>query len=99
MLTPSEIFIELKYSTLVSNLNGLMRHILCLICVSQYCKFTVPLVKKLCYHKKAFIWHFIFVCSVVSEHDFISNFIVIVNSMFILSGVISIGLRLFLPSY
>ena len=52
MLTPSDIFIELKYSTLVSNLYGLMRHILFLICVAQYFKFTVPLVKKLCYKKR-----------------------------------------------
>ena len=45
MLTPSEIFIELEYSTLVSDLYGLMQCILCLICVAPYCNVTVPLVK------------------------------------------------------
>ena len=55
--------------------------------------------KTLCYHKMAFIWRFIFLCSVVSEHDFISAFIVIFNSMFILAGVISINFRLVLLTY
>ena len=45
MLTASYIFMELKYSTLVSDLYGLMRHILCLICITPHCKFIVPLVK------------------------------------------------------
>ena len=45
MLTSPDIFIELKSSTLVSYLYGLMRRILELICVAPYCKFTVPLVK------------------------------------------------------
>ena len=45
MLTPSDLFFELKYSTLVSNLYGLMRSILYLISITPYCKFTVPLVK------------------------------------------------------
>ena len=45
MLTASNIFIELKSSTLVSNLYGLIRHILCVITVVPYCSITVPLVK------------------------------------------------------
>ena len=45
MLTVSSIFIELKYSTLVSDLYGLMRRILCLISITPHYKFTVPLVK------------------------------------------------------
>ena len=35
---------ELEYSTSVSYLYGLMRHILYLICTAQHCKFTVPLL-------------------------------------------------------
>ena len=45
MLTASSIFIELIYSTLVSDLYGLMQHILYLICVTPYRKLTIPLVK------------------------------------------------------
>ena len=45
MLTSSDIFFELIYSTLVSNLYGLIRSKLYLICVGPQCKFTVPLVK------------------------------------------------------
>ena len=45
MLTALSIFVELKSSTLVSDLYGLIRRILCLIYVEPYCKFTVPLVK------------------------------------------------------
>ena len=45
MLTSSEIFIEIEYSTLVSNLYGLIRRILYLIFVGPHCKFTVSLVK------------------------------------------------------
>ena len=45
MLSPSDIFIELQSSTLVSDLYGLMRRILYAICVALYCNFTVPLVK------------------------------------------------------
>ena len=45
MLTASSIFIELKSSTLESDLYGLMRCILCLIYVTTYCNVTVPLAK------------------------------------------------------
>ena len=45
MLTASSIFIELKSSILVSDLYGLMRHILCLIFVGPYYNITVPSVK------------------------------------------------------
>ena len=45
MLTPSDIFIELEYSFLVSDLYGLMQRKLYVICVSPYCNFTVSLVK------------------------------------------------------
>ena len=44
MLTPSDIFIELEYSTLVSDFYELMRHILDVICVTPYCNFNVPLL-------------------------------------------------------
>ena len=45
MLAASSIFIELKSSTLVSHLYGLMRRILILISFAPYCKFTVTLIK------------------------------------------------------
>ena len=45
MLTSSDIFFEIKSSTLVSDLYGLMRRILCLISVGPYCNITVTLVK------------------------------------------------------
>ena len=45
MLTASNIFFELEYSTLVPDLYELIRRKLYLICVAQFCNFTVPLVK------------------------------------------------------
>ena len=45
MLTSSDIYFEIKYSTLVSDLYGLMRRIFCLIFVGTYCNITVPLIK------------------------------------------------------
>ena len=45
MLTASHIFIELNYSNLVSNLNGLMQCILYLIFIAPHCNIIVPLVK------------------------------------------------------
>ena len=51
----SDIFIELKSSTLVSDLHGLMRHILCLIFVALYFKFTVPLIKQ-CVITKGYLY-------------------------------------------
>ena len=44
MLKTSFKFIKIKYSTLVFDLYGLMRCILCLISVAPYLKFTVILV-------------------------------------------------------
>ena len=44
MLTLSNIFIESKSSTLVSDLYGLMRRILYLISVAKYCNIAMPLV-------------------------------------------------------
>ena len=46
MLKVSYKCFELESSTLVSNLYGLMWHILYLICIAPHCKFTVPLVKQ-----------------------------------------------------
>ena len=45
MLTASNVFIELKSSTLVSDLNGLKQRILHLISVAPYRSITVPFVK------------------------------------------------------
>ena len=59
MLTASKIFIELKYSNLVSYLYGLMRRI------TPYCNMTVTLFNTLHYHKWALILRFVFLCSVI----------------------------------
>ena len=45
MLTTLNIFFEIKSSTLVSNLYGLMRHILCLIFFGAYFNINLPFVK------------------------------------------------------
>ena len=58
MLTSSDIFFELISSTLVLDLYGLMWRILYLIFVIYR-----SIGKKMCYHKRAHIWCFIFVCS------------------------------------
>ena len=99
MLTVSNIFIELKSSTLVSNLYGFMRRISYLFSFASYCSITVPLVKHRIITKGPLYGVSHFICSVFSEHEFISDFIVTVNFMFILFGVISINLRLFLLTY
>ena len=46
-LTSSSVFSGLISSNVVSDLYGLMRHILYLNCVASYCNFTAPLVKHL----------------------------------------------------
>ena len=43
--------------------------------------------KTLCYHKCALIWSLLFLCSVVTEHEFISDFIVVVNSIYISANI------------
>ena len=45
----------------------------------------------LCYQEWALIWSFIFACSIISEHDFISNFVVVVNSL-IFSRMLSLSI-------
>ena len=47
ILTLSNIFIELKSSSSVSDLYGLMQRILYVIFVAPYCSITVPLAKTL----------------------------------------------------
>ena len=78
MLTSSDIFFELKSSTWVSDLWGLMRRILYLIFISLYCYVTVPLVKTLHCHKWALTCRVVFLCSAIIEHDFISRFLVVI---------------------
>ena len=53
----------------------------------------------LCYHKCPVIWRLIFLCSVISEYDLISNFVVMVNSFTIFVDIIYINLRLLLMTY
>ena len=45
MLTLSDIFLKLKYSTLVPDLYVLTQHILYLISVAPICNETMPLVQ------------------------------------------------------
>ena len=85
---------ELEFSTLVSYLYGLTRRILYVICITLFCNFNFEIDKKIYYHKWALIWRFVFLCSVVSEYDIISNFIVVIKSMSILGNFIFIYLRL-----
>ena len=98
MLTSSDIFFEIKLSTQVSGLYGLMQRILYLISVVPICNDTMALVTSR-YHKRPRIWRFIVVCSVFSENDIISDFIVVVNSMSIFADVIFINLRLIFLTY
>ena len=45
MLTWSYVFSGLIYSTFVSDVYGIIRHILCLIFIAPYFSVTVPLVQ------------------------------------------------------
>ena len=51
------------------------------------------------YHKWDITWSFMFVCSVINEHDFISDFIVVLNWFSIFEDIIFINLRLLSLTY
>ena len=68
-MTSSDIFFEIKYSILVSDLYGLIQRILRLIFFGPYCNITLPLENRCVITKGALIRRVIFVCSVVSEQD------------------------------
>ena len=51
------------------------------------------------YHKWDLIWSFIFVCSIISEHEFISDFVLVFNSFIIFTYIIFINFRLILLTY
>ena len=51
------------------------------------------------YQKWALIWSFIFVCSIISENDFISDFVVAVNSFIIFTHIIFINFLLLSLTY
>ena len=70
MLILSEISFELISSTSVSDLYGLTQSILYPFVFGLYRKFTVPLVKTLCYHKWALKWSFICVNRSIIENEF-----------------------------
>ena len=57
------------------------------------------IVTKLRYHKWPVIWCFVFVYRIISEHDFISDFIVVVNSFIIFADIIFINLSLIYLTY
>ena len=69
----------------------------------NYYRTTLPcnhnIVPTLCYHKWAVIWSFVFLSIIISAHDFISNFVAVVNSFIIFAGVIFINLCLILMTY
>ena len=71
----------------VSGLYGLMRRILYVIFVAPYCKLTMTFVK---HHviENGSLWSFIFVCIVISEHEFISDIIVVVKLVSIFTDII-----------
>ena len=98
MLKSSNIYFKLKSSTLVSDLYGLIWRTLYLIFKEPNVKYTVRL-EILYYQKWVLIWRFIFVRSVISKNDFISNFIIVVNSIYIFEYIIFIDLCLLLMTY
>ena len=51
------------------------------------------------YHKWALIWSFVFVCIAVTDNDFISDFIDVVNSVSIFADIIFIDLCLIFLMY
>ena len=53
----------------------------------------------LSYHKWDLIWSFIFVCSIISEHDFISDFVLVFNCFIIFKYIIFINFRVLLLTY
>ena len=50
-------------------------------------------------HKLYLIRRFIFLCSVIIEHDFISDFTFVVDSFYIFTDIIFINLRLIFLTY
>ena len=99
MLTLSDIFFEL----IIVNFSIIFIWINPTYIIPNFCRTTLQIYRSigttLFYHKWALIWRFKFICSVFSEHDVISKFIVIVNYMFILADVTFINLRLLSLTY
>ena len=54
---------------------------------------------KLYYQKWALIWSLIYVCGMIIDHEFISNFLVVVNCFIIFTDIIFINLRLLSLTY
>ena len=46
-------------------------------------------------HKWALIWRFIFVCSMIIEHDLIPELSVMVSSYTVFADIITVNLRLY----
>ena len=105
MLTSSDIFVEIESSTLVSYLWINATYII-LNFYRTIFFVTVTLVNILHGHKWALIWRFVFVCSTIIEHDFISGFkllssnlTVMVSSFTIYVDDILINLRILLMTH
>ena len=96
MLTLSHIFSGFISSTLAPYLNGLIQRILCLTCMGPHCNVTVPLVQHGFIENGPLYAVSKYLLSVIIEHDFISNFMVVFNSFAIFADVIFINLRLLL---
>ena len=73
---------------------------ICIICLWLNVMCIIPNfflhanIPTLIYHKWCLIWSFLFECSVFSEHEFVFNFIVVVNSFYIFADIIFINLCL-----
>ena len=99
MLTSSYIFFNVNIFNI------------CIICIWFNANYIIPnfyrttllcdrsIGPTLCYYKCDIIWSFIFVCSIISEHDFISDFVLVFNSFIIFKYIISIYFRLLSLTY
>ena len=96
MLTSLHIFSGLISSTFVPYLYGLMRPIVCLICIGPHCNVTVQLVQHGSIANGPSYGVSNILLSVIIEHDFISNFIAVFKSFSIFVDGIFINLRLLL---
>ena len=80
-------FENLKHSQNPGHLLLTAPSILYLIFVSPYYNVTVTLVQQRFIINGYLIWSLIFSCSVIIEHDFFSDFIVVANSFYIFADI------------
>ena len=106
-----KVYSWLSYAKIIRNICQIRIFNFSILCIWLNPTYIIPIFcqtilsiyrangKTLCYHKRDFIWRLIFLFSLVIYQHFISDFIFIVKTMFILVCVISNNLRLFLLTY